>query len=52
VLRKHPGILDAAAVGVPDKIYGEEVVCYAIAKDRGLTEQSVLEHCRHSSFRR
>jgi acyl-CoA synthetase (AMP-forming)/AMP-acid ligase II len=46
VLLKHPGILDAAAVGVPDKIYGEEVVCYVIAKDRGLTEASVLEHCR------
>src|SRR5215475_12719468 len=46
VLLKHPGILDTASVGVPDKIYGEEVVCYVIAKDRGLTEQSVLEHCR------
>ena len=46
VLLKHPGILDAAAVGVPDKIYGEEVVCYVIAKERGLTEASVLEHCR------
>ena len=25
VLLKHAGVLDAAAVGVPDKIYGEEV---------------------------
>ena len=33
-------------VGVPDAIYGEEVVCYVIAKERGLTEASVLEHCR------
>jgi acyl-coenzyme A synthetase/AMP-(fatty) acid ligase len=32
VLLKHPGILEAAAVGVPDKIYGEEVVCYVVAK--------------------
>ena len=33
VLLRHPGVLDAAAVGVPDKIYGEEVVCYVVAKD-------------------
>lgn len=46
VLLKHPGIGEAAAVGVPDKIYGEEVVCYVVAKDRALTEASVLDHCR------
>ena len=46
VLLKHPGISEAAAVGVPDKIYGEEVVCYVVAKDKALTEAAVLEHCR------
>jgi acyl-CoA synthetase (AMP-forming)/AMP-acid ligase II len=46
VLLKHPGILDAAAVGVPDQIYGEEVVCFVVAKDRALTEGGVQEHCR------
>ena len=46
VLLKHPGILDVAAVGVPDKIYGEEVVCYVTAKDQGLTVESVLQHAR------
>jgi acyl-coenzyme A synthetase/AMP-(fatty) acid ligase len=46
VLLKHPGILDAAAVGVPDKIYGEEVVCYVVAKEAGLTEASVRQHCQ------
>jgi acyl-coenzyme A synthetase/AMP-(fatty) acid ligase len=46
VLLKHPGILDAAAVGVPDKIYGEEVVCYVVAKPGiDLTEASVSRHC-------
>jgi long-chain acyl-CoA synthetase/malonyl-CoA/methylmalonyl-CoA synthetase len=46
VLIKHPGVAEAAAVGVPDKIYGEEVVCYVVAKQPGLTAASVLEHCR------
>ena len=46
VLLKQPGITEAAAVGVPDKIYGEEVVCYVVAKDRALTEAAVIEHCR------
>jgi hypothetical protein len=39
-------VAEAAAVGVPDKIYGEEVVCYVVPKDKALTEAAVLEHCR------
>ena len=46
VLFKHSGILDGAAIGVPDKIYGEEVVCYVVAKEPGLTEASVRQHCQ------
>jgi acyl-CoA synthetase (AMP-forming)/AMP-acid ligase II len=48
VLLKHPGVAEAAAVGVPDLIYGEEVVAYAVAKDRTLTEADVLAHCQAS----
>jgi long-chain acyl-CoA synthetase len=33
VLLRHSGMLDAAAVGVPDKIHGEEVVCYVVPKE-------------------
>ena len=46
IVLKHPGVLDASAVGVPDKIYGEEVVCYVVAKDQALTAASVLAHCQ------
>src|SRR5262249_49570847 len=47
VLLGHPGVLDAAAVGVPDKIYGEEVICYVVPRPgAGLTETAVLEHCK------
>jgi acyl-coenzyme A synthetase/AMP-(fatty) acid ligase len=46
VLLRHPGILEAAAVGVPDNIYGEEVVCYVVAKPgAGITEGAVRVHC-------
>jgi acyl-coenzyme A synthetase/AMP-(fatty) acid ligase len=51
VLLKHASVLDAAAIGVPDKIYGEEVVCYVVPRPGlSLTEaqiiEQVLEHCR------
>jgi acyl-coenzyme A synthetase/AMP-(fatty) acid ligase len=47
VLLKHPDVLDAAAVGVPDPIYGEEVVCFVVPRPgASLTEAVVLDHCR------
>jgi acyl-CoA synthetase (AMP-forming)/AMP-acid ligase II len=45
VLLRHSGILDAAAFGVPDRIHGEEVVCYVVPRESGLTEASVRQHC-------
>jgi acyl-CoA synthetase (AMP-forming)/AMP-acid ligase II len=26
----HPGVREAAAIGIPDRIWGEEVVCYIV----------------------
>jgi acyl-coenzyme A synthetase/AMP-(fatty) acid ligase len=49
ILLKHAGILDAAAVGVPDRIYGEEVVCYVVPRpDSGLNAAAVIAHCQAS----
>jgi acyl-coenzyme A synthetase/AMP-(fatty) acid ligase len=45
VLIKHPDIAEAAAVGVPDNIYGEEVICYVVAKDQALSAAAILAHC-------
>jgi acyl-coenzyme A synthetase/AMP-(fatty) acid ligase len=47
MLLEHPDVLDAAAVGVPDPIYGEEVVCYVVPRPGArATEAAVIAHCR------
>jgi long-chain acyl-CoA synthetase len=43
----HPGVLECAAVGVPDRKSGEAVKIYVVKKDDNLTAEEVLEHCRH-----
>ena len=46
VLAMHPGVLESAAVGVPDPNSGEAVKIFVVKKDPNLTEASLLEHCR------
>ena len=49
VLMRHDGILEAAAVGVPDPIYGEEIVCYVVARPgSGVGAAEVDAHCTRS----
>lgn len=47
VLLQHPGVEDAAVLGVPDATYGEAVV--AVIQPRAgqkLLEEDIVEHCR------
>jgi long-chain acyl-CoA synthetase len=46
VLATHPGVAEAAAIGVPDARSGEAVKVVVLRKDPALTEAGVLAHCR------
>lgn len=48
VLMRHPGVYEAAAVGVPDEKSGEVVKLYVVRKDPALTAAALLAHCRAS----
>ncbi|TCO82111.1 long-chain acyl-CoA synthetase [Plasticicumulans lactativorans] len=42
----HPGVLEAAAVGVPDAESGEVVKLVVVRKDPALDAETLREHCR------
>jgi long-chain acyl-CoA synthetase len=46
VVVTHPGVLEAAAIGVPHEKSGEIVKIFIVKKDQALTEADVIEHCR------
>ncbi len=46
VVAMHPGVLESAAVGVPDVKSGEAVKLFVVKKDEGLTADDLLKHCR------
>ena len=49
ILIRHPKVREAAAVGVPDRIYGEEVIAYvAIKSGETLSEDDVKGWCSQS----
>jgi long-chain acyl-CoA synthetase len=44
-LLKFPGISEAAVIGVPDELYGEEVMAFVVTQERGIREKDILEFC-------
>lgn len=45
VVGMHPGVLECAAVGVPDEKSGEAVKLFVVRKDSTLSEETLLQYC-------
>ncbi len=45
VIAGHPGVLECAAIGVPDDKSGEAVKVFVVKKDEALTERELLQYC-------
>jgi len=46
VVAMHPGVLEVAAIGVPDEHSGEVPKIFIVKKDPALTEEAVLAFCK------
>jgi len=46
VVVEMDGILEAAAIGLPDERSGEIVKIFAVRTDDNITEQDIINHCR------
>jgi long-chain acyl-CoA synthetase len=48
-LLAHPAVLEAAAVGVPDDAYGQEILaCVVVKPDAACSEQELRAHCERT----
>jgi long-chain acyl-CoA synthetase len=46
VVATMPGVLECAAIGVPDEYSGEAVKIFVVKKDPALTERDVMDYCK------
>jgi len=47
VVASHPGVLECAAVGVPDEKSGEAVMLFVVRRDQALTRQALAQYLAH-----
>jgi long-chain acyl-CoA synthetase len=45
VVSGHPGVLECAAVGVPDDKSGEAVMLFVVRRDKALTREALAAYC-------
>ena len=48
VIVEMEGVLEAAAIGLPDERSGEIVKIFVVRKDDNLTEQDIIDHCKEN----
>ncbi|MDR6869988.1 long-chain acyl-CoA synthetase [Bosea sp. BE125] len=48
VLASHPGVLEAAVIGLPDEHSGEAVTAFVVKKDETLTAEALRAFCKDS----
>ena len=48
VISLCPGVVECAAIGVPDEKQGEAIKVFVVRNDPTLTEESVASHCRQN----
>jgi long-chain acyl-CoA synthetase len=47
VLYSHPSVAEAAVVGMPDEVYGENIKAFVVLKQgRSATAEEIVEHCQ------
>jgi long-chain acyl-CoA synthetase len=45
VVASHPGVMECAAVGVPDEKSGEAVMLFVVRRDKTLTKEALAAYC-------
>lgn len=44
----HPKVVETGVIGMPDEKSTEKVVAYVVAKDKSLTAEEVIAHCKEN----
>lgn len=48
VISLCPGVVECAAIGIPDEKQGEAIKVFVVKNDPSLTEEQVTDHCRQN----